>query len=403
MHSKLLALLGLGLCIALAGGCAGDDDTDDDASDDDDADDDASDDDGADDDAGDDDTGDDDTGDDDTDEPWPPYALLSLNLHCLLLDGTTFADNQTRLEAIAALAAAEDVRAIALQEVCTSASESAPEILSAALEVATGEPWSLELAFAHVAWQGTPDEADEYVGLMVRGTLAEPVSTSYHVQAPLTRVEQSGTLPPELGGFRLTSVHLEVTDPATRAAQARQSAARALVATDPGFETLIAGDCNDVAGSVTHGAFLAMGFQALSDGLDAGSIDHIFAHRGANLELLEARLVFDGSDGPVVSDHPGVLVRVGPAAGQPTAATRFAIAHDPGPGHYLALRGDAAPLSWQAGWPAVEATIGSWTAVFTELAAGPFEYKVLLDDQTWQTGDDELGEGQTDHTCTPAF
>ena len=108
----------------------------------------------------------------------PPLSqavgLLSINLHCLQLDGTDFSSNQERLQLLARAVQAEQVSVLALQELCVSAEQSAPDLLLAALQEETGQEWSLATAYAHLGWEGTEDEAEEYVGLAVRGPLSEP-------------------------------------------------------------------------------------------------------------------------------------------------------------------------------------------------------------------------------------
>jgi len=382
-----ILLLGLG-----CGGGTGDDD----ASDDDDSAGST-----ADDDAGDDDTGDDDTGDDDTVEPHD-FALLSLNLHCLKTVGTDFATNAERFAAVAEHVAGEGVEALALQEACERQGESAVDMLVAALESETGEEWSSAWAFAHVAWVGTADEADEGVALLARGELTDEGVTTYHTQSALQRVGLAADLPQELGGHRLHTLHLDYDDPDVRVAQARQAATAALAERES-LGVLVAGDLNDTEGSGSHQAFVDMGFEDLSDGLDTGRIDHVLAHRGAGVELLSAELVFDGGETPAVSDHPGVLVRLG-HTGVPFIETTRITAHvDVGWGHHLSVRGDTAPLSWDLGWPAWPAADDRWVLLLTELPAEPFEYKVLVDDVTWQAGDNVPGEGGEDNETTPVF
>jgi hypothetical protein len=137
---------------------------------------------------------------------------------------------------------------------------------------------------------------------------------------------------------------------------------------------------------------------------DPTRIDHIYAHRGAAVGLLAAATIFDGTTGPVVSDHHGVLVRIGPAPAPPVAPTRITAHVDVGWGNYLAVRGSSAPLDWTAGWPAVATAAGTWTLVVTEIADGAaFEYKCPRDDSDYQTGANATGVGGTDNDVTPAF
>jgi predicted alpha/beta superfamily hydrolase len=65
--------------------------------------------------------------------------------------------------------------------------------------------------------------------------------------------------------------------------------------------------------------------------------------------------------------------------------------HYPAGTHAMALRGDAAPLSWTQGVPLTAAADGSFTYVFPDLPAGkPAAFKPLLDDTTWSHGPNYL-------------
>lgn len=332
------------------------------------------------------------------------FALLSLNLHCLKLDGTDHASQDDRFTAIAALVAAEDVAVITAAELCDDGESRAQDLLELALEAATGQGWSQSSAVAHMAWEGTADEAEESLGLFVRGELSNPGSITYAVQGGLTRVAAYATLPEELGSLTVWSVHLEVSDSTSRAAQARETAGAVLTLADPSTDALVAGDLNDVEGSDAHGALVAAGFRDLSVGLGADRIDHVFAHRGASVVATAARLAFDGTAEPAVSDHPGVLVLLEPAEPEPVVLTRVTATVDVGYGHYLALRGDTAPLSWDWGWPATALDTATWRWVSSELPDGAsFAFKSLVDDETWQAGDDSSGTGGQDNTVIPGF
>jgi len=70
--------------------------------------------------------------------------------------------------------------------------------------------------------------------------------------------------------------------------------------------------------------------------------------------------------------------------------TRIVATVDVGFGSTLSVRGDAAPLSWERGWWAWPAASDRWELVLTEVEEG-FAYKTLLDDVTWQTGEDATG------------
>jgi hypothetical protein len=215
-------------------------------------------------------------------------------------------------------------------------------------------------------------------------------------------VAVAATLSPTLGSLRLVSVHLDHEDTDVREAQARQSATAALSSHDS-LGVLVAGDLNDREGGAAHGALLQMGFEDLTDPLDEDRIDHILAHRGAPVRADEAVLMFDGGAHPEVSDHPGVLVRLETVGVVEPAVTRITALADVGWGHHLTVRGGTAPLSWDVGWPAYPAEDARWELVLTELPEGTFEYKVLVDDETWQGGDNEVGTTGEDNEVVPTF
>ena len=327
-------------------------------------------------------------------------SLLSLNLHCLRVDGTVYATNTERFAAIASLVANRDISAITLQEACRRTGEDAIDELRMAIEKATTSSWSSTWTFAHIAWEGTPDQADEGVGLLVKGPLSDPKEWVHAVQGSLRRVAVSAMLPAEWSNVHLTSVHFEVFEASARTMQAREIAAAALIETDPIFGAIVAGDFNDVEGSATHAAFPALGYLAADAGLDAAGIDHVMIHRATNWRPVFVEKVFMGEE--AVSDHPGVLVRLEPAQGDVVITTRFLAQANPAVNQFLSVRGNLAPLSWDLGFPMQRTTIGQYGFTSTELT-GDFEFKILLDDQTWQTGPNVQGKGGTTQMVMPTF
>jgi len=326
-------------------------------------------------------------------------SLLSLNLHCLKTEGTPYPDNVARFAAIADRVAKEDVVAIAVQEACVRGGESAMELLAKELQRASGVAWSSHWAFAHKAWEGTADEAEEGVGLFVRGALASPGVITHRVQGALVRVAAAATLP---SGMRLYSVHFDHATAAVRAAQARELAAAALVDTDPGFGAIVAGDFNARTGEEPHTALVSFGFRDLSTSLDAGRIDHVFVHRASGVSAGSARLIFDGKDGAKVSDHPGVLVTLASGEKETPTITRVTGRAKLVTGQWLALRGASAPLSWTVGWPARE-TADGFRIVLTELTGPKLEVKFLRDDTTWMTGANATITPGTDQVIDASF
>ncbi|MFH1465216.1 MAG: endonuclease/exonuclease/phosphatase family protein [Pseudomonadota bacterium] len=328
-------------------------------------------------------------------------TVLSLNLHCLRLDGTEFSTNEERFDVVAEVVAAEGVGLIALQELCEREGESASALLLAALEARTGAAWSLQAAFAHVGWEGTENEADEYVGLAARGELAAARAIAFGVQEGLTRVAVQGRWESSLGPLNVTSVHLDNASASARRGQGRQAAVEGLVG-EGSPASLILGDMNAQPGSDVIEDILGMGYRDLAAALGDDRIDHVLAHRGAPVAVAAARRVFTGAEEPVVSDHPGVLVRIEAAEAEEVTLTRLVTDADAALGHFLAVRGDAAPLSWDLGWPAANPE-GRWVAAFSEIPSGSFEYKWLRDDVDWQQGENEVGTAGEESSAEPGF
>ncbi len=324
-----------------------------------------------------------------TDAP-SSVGILSLNLHCLKTDATDYSSNAERFEAIARAVRAEGVQAIALQELCERPDESAGELLLAALEAFTVQDWSLAVAFAHTGWEGTEDEADEYVGLAVQGSFSETREVVYHVQDGLQRVAVAGTWTSPFGALTLLSVHLDHQHDGARLSQARQSAVEALVS-ESGAAAMVLGDFNDTPDSDAIRSMLAMGFEDLGRGMDDDRIDYVFAHRGAPVRSDGVERIFTGEVWPEVSDHPGVVAMLGFDSGSELALTTVSTEYG-ADSHYLAVRGDVSPLDWEQGWPASRSG-DTWTAAFSEVV-GSFDYKWLLDDTTWQQGDNLEGQAR---------
>lgn len=329
-----------------------------------------------------------------------PLRMASLNLHCLKTTSSAYTTNTARFEAIAQTIASENIAAVAVQEACIAKGVDALEQLRVAVSKSTGEPWSKQWMLAHVGWEGTPDEAQEGVGILARGDLTGVRQVEFKHQSSLTRVMIGATLPT---GVRLWSVHLEFNDPLAQVQQAREAAAVALAEADPSWDVIVGGDFNAVKGAPALIAFESMGFLELTASLGSNLIDHVFVHRGAALSVGQSRTLFDGSAQPKVSDHPGVMVTVSPAAGQQVLRTRF-IAQGVGQGTWLALRGSGAPLDWSWGWPAWQRADGSWLVVVSELPAGAsVAYKWLSGDTGWQSGDDSNCLAGTDCGLSPVF
>lgn len=331
----------------------------------------------------------------------PRATVLTLNLHCLSLEGTPYASNESRFTAIAETVATERVDVLLLQEVCDDATIDAAMALQGALAAVGAGDFTAHVAFAHVAWEGTPEEARESVAVMAR-SIARPTVIDHRVQGGLRRVAATADVATPLGTLRATAVHLDFMDAPVRLAQAREAGAVTISeAFDDGLPALIGGDLNATRGSDAHHAFLDLGLLDASQAAGGSRIDHVFVHRGAPLRPVEARRLFDDPS-TAVSDHPGVLVRFEAATPDAVSWTRVIADHDPGAGHTLWLRGGVAPLSWDAGWPMHALTAARWRFVTSELM-GTVEVKTLIDDATWQMGENAVVEAGAELTLTPSY
>jgi len=323
------------------------------------------------------------------------FGVLSLNLHCLETDSTRFADNAARFAAIAAEALARGVRVLLLQEVCGGALSA----LEAAFETASSGEWHGAYSFAHVAWEGTARETDEGVGILADVPLADSESFVHLAEGSLRRVVVSAVLGGDLPALRVASFHLDHADDAARLVQARELATVGLLHAGSA-DVMLGGDLNDRAGAAPHAALLDAGYRDGGDTLPASRIDHVFVHRGASVRALSAELLFE--DDPV-SDHPGVLVYLDAATAESAPLTTIEVDADVGLGNALFIRGDQAPLSWDEGWPTINAGAGFWRFATTELS-GSFEYKVLRNDVDWSAGENFSGTaGATNSVTVGAF
>lgn len=333
--------------------------------------------------------------------PGEPWGALSLNLHCLETGGTAFTTNEARFAAIANRAVSGGARVLLLQEACNDGTVSALDALEGALEAASGREWHGSFAFAHVAWEGTPQEADEGVAILADVPLSDARMLEHGAVGSLRRVMLSAALGGNLTGLRVGTFHLDHADEAVRRLQARELAVAGLVH-GSSANVLLGGDLNAREGSGAYAALGEAGYVDVSSALGRTRIDHLFLHRGAGIGATSAELIFDGT-GERVSDHPGVLIQFGAATGTPALLTTFEIEVDVGAGNRLFVRGDQAPLSWTEGWPAINAGPSLWRFLSTELS-GAFEYKVLRNDADWSVGENYRGTaGIANRATTTAF
>ncbi|MBW2460209.1 MAG: endonuclease/exonuclease/phosphatase family protein, partial [Deltaproteobacteria bacterium] len=226
--------------------------------------------------------------------PRAPWGAVSLNLHCLETGGTAFTTNEERFAAIADRAVSGGARVLLLQEACNDGAVSALDVLERALEAASGREWHGSFAFAHVAWEGTPQEADEGVAMLADVPLSDVRVLEHGALGSLRRVMLSAALGGDLTGLRVGTFHLDHADEAVRRLQARELAVAGLVH-GGSASVLLGGDLNDREGSAAYTALGEAGYVDTSSALRGTRIDHVFVHRGAGIGATSAELVFDGT------------------------------------------------------------------------------------------------------------
>ncbi len=326
-------------------------------------------------------------------------ALLTLNLHCLSQEGTPFDSVAARLAHVGEVAVESGVEVMLLQEVCQTDTIDTVAMLTSSLESASGATWSSVFADAHLANEGTSDEAREGLAIFVRGSLTSEERYTYLAQEGLQRVLLAATVSTaSLGAFRVATLHLDHRDDDVRRAQAEESAVLGFIA-EP--ITVLAGDLNAQPGEPAHDALRGFGYLDESASLRRDRIDHVFVHRQASLESVGATFLFSGAS-PRVSDHPGVMVRVRSIERSPGAVTLVTARVDVGFGRRLAIRGEAPPLSWDRGLPMINRGADEWVFATTEIRTD-FAFKTVVNDESFQTGPNEMGTAGAPTEVTPLF
>jgi hypothetical protein len=328
-------------------------------------------------------------------EGWPdPWGVLSLGLGCLELEGTGFADETGRADAIAETALSMDVAVLALQDVCRSdGGDDALALLEVALEARSGVSWSAEYSVT-----GEQGGVERGLALLARGELAEPFTATYVQQGAQERAILGAVIE---AGARVFTTQLDPDQASVRELQAR-SLATMTVASTPELGLILAADFADENRSSAVWAQTGAGFVEDSAAED-DERRHVLHHRAASLVATGSATLFDGVDGPVVSDAPGVAAWYQSAAGESACITEIIADVTVGAGQWVAVRGTDFPLDWSFGQPAWERTPGEWAWVSSEIEDAPFEFKVLLDDETWQVGEDIEGAGCGINSTTPTW
>ena len=343
------------------------------------------------------DTGPVDTGDPvESPEGWPdPWGVVTMGLGCLELDGTELEDEASRAQAVAGEVLDRGIAVLALQEVCRDdGGGDALGLLHGALEAASGASWSS--SFQPTSADGGRERG---IALLARGGLEEPFAIPY--------VQQGGDDRWLLGarvdaGPVVFTTQLDDADADLRQLQARSFAAVAVGSTAPSLELLLAGDFADENRSSAVWAQTGAGFVEDSAEQDDDR-RHILHHRASSWSAAASATLFDGASGPAVAPAPGIAAWYGPAVGGHACITELVVEVSVDAGHWVALRGTDFPLDWSFGQPAWERSPGTWAWVSSEIQDAPFEYKALLDDATWQVGEDIEGVGCTSNSTTPTW
>lgn len=84
--------------------------------------------------------------------------------------------------------------------------------------------------------------------------------------------------------------------------------------------------------------------------------------------------------------------------------TTIRVHYDAGLGNNIAIRGDTYPLDWDYGRAARNVASDVWEFELERIPLGePFEFKVLINDTTWSTGDNFTGTGGSTIDVYPNF
>ncbi len=337
---------------------------------------------------------------DDTGEPWvppagwpDPWGVLSLGLGCLELEGTGLSSEAERASAVASEVVGRDIAVLALQDVCAGDGEDALELLEAALEEASGVDWA-----AGRQVTGSGGGVERSVAILAREELGEPWAMPFVQQGAEDRWVLAADI---AAGVRVVTTQLEDADADVREVQARAMVA-AVLGSAPSLDLLLAADFADENRSSAVWAQTGAGFVEDSGDQDDGR-RHLLHHRSAALASTGSATLFDGSEGPVVAEHPGVAAWYTTGAADDSCITEIVVDVATGSTEWVALRGTAFPLDWSFGQPAWERSAGEWVWTTTEIPDGAFEWKALLNDETWQVGEDIEGAGCGVNSTTPTW
>jgi hypothetical protein len=117
---------------------------------------------------------------------------------------------------------------------------------------------------------------------------------------------------------------------------------------------------------------------------------------------------------PVAAPAPAVKSTVAPKIKAPAAAAPAVVAKpkgarvtivaaiDVGFGNAVHVRGDEPPLGWGKGHLLGYTAEGKWEIVLTGITA-PFEFKFLVNDTSWSTGENYCASPGDTLTITPSF
>jgi hypothetical protein len=92
-----------------------------------------------------------------------------------------------------------------------------------------------------------------------------------------------------------------------------------------------------------------------------------------------------------------------PAKARP-ALLRIRVHYDVGHGNRITIRGDTAPYCWDQGLDAQNTADDIWEFSLERIPAGKrFEFKPLINDMTYSSGDNFIGTGRQTLDIYPVF
>ena len=83
--------------------------------------------------------------------------------------------------------------------------------------------------------------------------------------------------------------------------------------------------------------------------------------------------------------------------------TKVIVHYDAGFGNSISIRGNTLPLNWEFGQKCENVNTNTWQFVMERPVGGSIEFKVLLNDSTWESGDNHVVKAGSTMEIWPSF